>query len=54
MSSNGSLSSHPEDESSEIVIIPVTVTEATNFEEQLASIKATLDRLFKESVEKDF
>jgi len=29
------------------------VTAATNFEEQLASMKATLDRLSKESVEKD-
>jgi len=29
------------------------VTEATNVEEQLASMKTTLDRLSKESVEKD-
>ena len=51
--SKGSLSSQAEAESSDTVIMPVMVTGATNFEEQLASMKATLDRLSKESAEKD-
>jgi len=42
-------SSHVEVESSDTIIMPVMVTEAANIEEQLASIKATLDRLSKES-----
>jgi len=52
-SSKGSLSSYAEAESSNTVIMPVMVTSATNFEEQLESMKAILDRLSKESVEKD-
>jgi len=52
-SSKKSLSSHAEAKSSDTVIMPVMVTEAANFEEQLASMKATLDRLSKESAEKD-
>jgi len=45
-------SSHVEVESSDTVVMPVMVTEAVNIEEQLASMKATLDRLSKESAEK--
>ena len=45
--------SHVEVESSDTVVMPVMVTEAANIEEQLASMKATLDRLSEESVEKD-
>jgi len=33
--------------------MPIMVTEAANIEEQLASMKATLDRLSRESAEKD-
>ena len=33
--------------------MPVMVTEVTSIEEQLASMKATLERLAKESLEKD-
>ena len=33
--------------------MPALVTEATNVEEQLANMKATLERLAKESLEKD-
>jgi len=33
--------------------MPVIVTEAATIEEQLASMKATLDRLSKESAKKD-
>ena len=33
--------------------MPAMVTEATNVEEQLANMKATLERLAKESLEKD-
>ena len=40
-------------ESSDIVIMPVMVIAATNFEDQLASMKVALDRLSKESAEKD-
>jgi len=46
-------SSHAEVESSDTVIMPVMVTDAANVGEQLASMKATLDRLPKESAEKD-
>ena len=52
-SSKVSLFLHAKAESSGIVIIPVMVTEAANFEEQLASMKATLDRLSRDSLEKD-
>jgi len=52
-SSKGLVSSHAEAESSNTVIMPVMVTAATNVEEQLASMKATLDRLFKDNAEKD-
>jgi len=40
-------------ESSDTVIMSVMMTGAANLEEQLASMKATLDRLSKESAEKD-
>ena len=40
-------------ESSDTVIMPVMMTGAANLEEQLASMKAILDRLSKESAEKD-
>ena len=46
-SSKKSLSVHAEVESSDTVIMLVMMTEAVNFEEQLASMKATLDRLSK-------
>jgi len=42
---------HAEIESSDAIIMPVMVIEAANIEEQ--SMKATLDRLSRESVEKD-
>jgi len=42
-----------EAESSDTVIMPVMMTGAANLEEQLASMMATLDRLSKESAEKD-
>jgi len=42
-----------EAESSDTVIMPVMMTGAANLKEQLASMKATLDRLSKESAEKD-
>jgi len=42
-----------EAESSDTVIMPVMMTGAANLEEQLASMKVTLDRLSKESAEKD-
>ena len=48
-----SLLSHVEIESPNTIIISIMVTEATNIEEQLASMKATMDRLLKESAEKD-
>jgi len=46
-------STHVEVESSDTVIMPVMVTEAAEIKDQLASMKATLDRLSKESAEKD-
>jgi len=52
-SSKKSLSSHAEAESSDIIIMLVMVIEAANFEKQLASMKAALDRLSKESAKKD-
>jgi len=52
-SSKGSFSSHAEAESFDTVIMPVMMTGTTNFEEQLTSMKATLDRLSKESAKKD-
>ena len=42
-----------ETESSNSVIMPAMVMEATNVEEQLADMKATLERLAKENLEKD-
>jgi len=45
--------SHVEVKSSDTVVMLVMVTEAANIEEQLAKMKATLDRLSKESAEKD-
>jgi len=51
--SKDSLFFHAEAESSNTVVMPVIVTEAASVEEQLASMKATLDRLFRESAEKD-
>ena len=42
-----------ETESSDTVIMSVMMTGATNLEEQLARMKATLDRLSKKSAEKD-
>ena len=44
--------SHVEVESSDTVVMPVMVTEAANIEEQLASMKAALDRLSKERAKK--
>ena len=41
-------SSHVEVKSSDTIIMSVMVTETANIEEQLASMKATLDRLSKE------
>ena len=52
-SSKKSLFLYVEVESSNTVIISVMVTEADNAKEQLASIKATLDKLSRESAEKD-
>jgi len=46
-------SSHVEVKSSETVVTLGIVIEAANIEEQLASMKATLDRLSKESAKKD-
>jgi len=48
-----SLSLYPEAESSDTIIMPIVVTEATNFEEQLTSMKVTFDRISKESVERN-
>jgi len=42
-----------EAESSDIIIMPVMMIGAANLKEQLASMKATLDRISKESAEKD-
>jgi len=53
ISSKKSLSSHAKAEFSNIVIMLVMVTEVANFEEQLASMKATLDQLSKESAKKN-
>jgi len=53
LSSKESLWSHAKVESSNTIIMPVMVIEVTNIEEQLASMKATPDKLLKESVEKD-
>jgi len=44
--------SHVEAESSNTVIMPVTVPEVTDIEEQLASMKVAQDKLLKESVKK--
>jgi len=52
-SPKGARMSEIETKSSDTVIIPVMMTGATNLEEQLASMMATLDRLSKESAEKD-
>jgi len=57
-SSRDSIFSQVEVESSDIITMPVMVTVATNlvatnFEEQLAGMKATLERLLKENVEND-
>jgi len=52
-SPKGARMSEIEVESSDIVIMPVMMTGDANLEEQLASMKATLDRLSKESAEKD-
>jgi len=43
----GPLSSHAEAKSYGTVIMPVMVTATTNFEEKLASMKATLDSSLK-------
>jgi len=48
----GSLFLQFETESFDTVIMPIMVTEAANVEQQLASMKATLDDLSRESVEK--
>jgi len=52
-SSKESLFLHAEAESSDTVIMPVMVTNAANIKEQLTSMKATLDRLSRESSKKD-
>jgi len=52
-SSKESLFSHAKAEYFDTVIMPIMVTKAANFEEQPTNIKATLDRLSKESVETD-
>ena len=48
-----SLFAHAKTKSSDTAIMLVMMTKAANFKEQLVSMKATLDRLSKESVEKD-
>jgi len=53
LSSKESLFSHDEAESPDTVIMPIMVTEVTNIEEQLESMKTTMDKLLKESAEKD-
>ena len=60
LSSDSSLSSskellflHAEAESSDTTIMLVMATEAANVEEQLASMKATLDMLSRESAKMD-
>ena len=45
--------SQSEVESSKTVIMPTMMIGAVNFEEEFTSMKATLGRLFKESVKKD-
>jgi len=45
--------SYAEIESPNTIIMSVMVIELTGIEEQLASMKATLDRLLKESAEKN-
>jgi len=52
-SSKESLFLHAETESFNTVVMPVMVIEAANVEEQLVSMKATLDRLSRESTEED-
>ena len=52
-STKGSLSTNADVESSNTVIMLVLVTAATNLKEQLASMKDILDKLSKESVEKN-
>ena len=52
-SSKESLFLHVEVESSDTVVMPVIVTEVANVEEQLASMKAILDKLSRENAEKD-
>ena len=52
-SSKKSISFHAEVESSNAIIMLVMMTEVVKFEEQLASMKATLDRLSNDSVEKN-
>jgi len=42
-----------EAESSQTVIMPIMMIGVVNFEEEFASMTATLERLSKESVEKD-
>jgi len=44
---------HAKAESSDTVIMPIMVAEAANIEEQLASVKATLDNLSRESAKKE-
>jgi len=52
-SPKGGRMSEIEAKSFDTVIMPIMMTGAANLEEQLASIKATLDRLSKESAEKE-
>jgi len=53
ISPRDSLFSHVKDESSNTIIMPVMVTEAINLDEELANMKGTLERLSKESEEKN-
>jgi len=53
LSSKESLLLHDEVESSNTIIMPVMLTEVTNIEEQLGSMKATRGKLLKEIVEKN-
>jgi len=48
-----SLFSQVEVESSDTIVMPVMVIDAINLEEELASMKVTLERLSKQSAEKD-
>jgi len=52
-SSRDSVFSQVEVESSDIITMPVMGIETINLEEQLKDMKATLERLLKENVEKD-